>query len=722
MVLVIVPVLGVAADLSAGKLDGWYTFTSTSQVRYMDYFDDSLQVVSSGGWLKIDPATLGMSKVTNTAGLGTNDLYYIVKDSEGAVWLAGKGRLIKFKDGIYTPYLFFDREGNLLTLYTMVDDGDVLWVGTSRGLALFSKEVDDGQIEDFYFRFGELNPEPGVYDILILGDSIWIATSDGLAVADKSDPDLLKSFVNWATLRPSGYSPAAFDSVLALAYYRDRIYFGTAGDVFRLDVSPTDTSLFDVPTRDGISVKHMKVHGDSLITYASGGFFIYGVTYNEWNYTPAIPNFAFSSGVVLDTVHWVGNFATGVYYGSGSSYEAYDDGGLPGNQVSALASTSDGRIIGGFSRDGLAVFHEASWDHLDFDRYRAGIESIVIDDSDNVWVGTYGYGASLLRADTVITFGESNSPLLPVPGSSDYIVINGVARFANYVFMLNFDAPDDGLVRVVDVNDLSQWASFQIPVDYLYSIDAYGRVFVVGTMDKGIFYYYYGDDPFDKADDSVINLTESNSRLRSDNVRTVRFDYDGNLWVGTRFGLSRYDYGRDEFANLSLPGGFGPEVSSLAFDRRGNLWLGSYNGLAGYDAGSGDFEIYNTLNSGLTDDEIKVLMVHPQTNELWVGTDRGISVMESIIGKPTGVVEEVVAFPNPFVIGGGNDRLSFNYDGNAEVRIYTVNGELVRKLDINVPWDGRNESGNYVAPGVYLFLVAAEEGGCGKGKVLVIRE
>ncbi|MBW1729084.1 MAG: hypothetical protein JRJ62_16265, partial [Deltaproteobacteria bacterium] len=48
----------------------WVSYSSTASVRYIDYFDDSLQVISSGGWLKVDPFTLGMRKITNNDGLG----------------------------------------------------------------------------------------------------------------------------------------------------------------------------------------------------------------------------------------------------------------------------------------------------------------------------------------------------------------------------------------------------------------------------------------------------------------------------------------------------------------------------------------------------------------------------------------------------------------------------------------------------------------------------
>ena len=82
----------------------------------------------------------------------------------------------------------------------------------------------------------------------------------------------------------------------------------------------------------------------------------------------------------------------------------------------------------------------------------------------------------------------------------------------------------------------------------------------------------------------------------------------------------------------------------------------------------------------------------------------------------------VVAFPNPFIIRDASDVLRFNYDGNARVNIYTVNGELVRDINVNENWDGKNESRQDVTSGVYLFLLTAEDGSVGRGKILLIRE
>ncbi len=716
--------------VSADRFEGWNSFTSTFEVRYMDYFEDSLQVITSGGWLKIDPVSFGKRKITNSDGLGTNNLYFIMKDGNDITWIAGHGRLIKCTESGFTPYLFFDRDNNLLTLYSIADDGDQLWIGTSTGLALFSKNVDGGQIEDFYFRFGNLSAEAAVNDILIIGDSIWLATSDGVAVADKRYPDLLKSFANWNTFRPSDYDASSPDIVSGLAVFHNKMFIGTSRDVYQLEISSGQTapdSLIDLPTRSLVIVKHMIVDGDSLIIYGAGGFYIYTDPGMIWNGWAGFPNAAFSCGHFIDTVHWIGDYVSGIYYETDSAYR-FDVGGLPGKTVSALSSNSDGRIVGGFLAKPISTYDGNRWAELDFAHRGSQVTSIVQDDSSNIWIGTWEESASLITDDTLIMFSESNSTLhrISIDVHEYAIVVNGMAKAGNYLFMINFAARDGNHVRVVDLNDITRWESFGpnegIIVDFPYSIDCYEDVFVVGTSDKGIFYYYFGPDPFDKSDDSVANLREDNSWLGSNDVKTVKFDKKGDLWVGTRYGLSKYDVGIDRFVNAYLPAGFGPTIYSLEFDSRGNIWMGSQNGLALYEAGTGNTSVFTTLNSGLSNNNITDLLINPATFDLWIGTAEGISIYKSTIGPPTGNVGETIAFPNPFIIRGGNDVLSFNYEGEAEVRIYTANGELVRITDINIPWDGKNQQQQDVASGVYLFLLTTEDGAVGRGKILLIRE
>jgi len=81
------------------------------------------------------------------------------------------------------------------------------------------------------------------------------------------------------------------------------------------------------------------------------------------------------------------------------------------------------------------------------------------------------------------------------------------------------------------------------------------------------------------------------------------------------------------------------------------------------------------------------------------------------------------AYPNPF--RPKTDRLvAFTIPtdvlgSNPEIKIYTQEGELVKKLS-SPWWDGKNEAGFLVASGVYIFYLKTDKGRA-KGKFAVIR-
>jgi len=107
--------------------------------------------------------------------------------------------------------------------------------------------------------------------------------------------------------------------------------------------------------------------------------------------------------------------------------------------------------------------------------------------------------------------------------------------------------------------------------------------------------------------------------------------------------------------------------------------------------------------------------------ELDYGTDPAdpashpaVGIEESDLPAITGLTRLTGAFPQPF-----RSRTAIEFylavAGEATVRVFDVGGRLVRRLGQErypigrhtVMWDGRNETGGSVAPGVYIVLLEA---------------
>ena len=83
-------------------------------------------------------------------------------------------------------------------------------------------------------------------------------------------------------------------------------------------------------------------------------------------------------------------------------------------------------------------------------------------------------------------------------------------------------------------------------------------------------------------------------------------------------------------------------------------------------------------------------------------------------------------YPNPCNAAKGCNGVTFTrLTMDADIYVYTISGELVRRMEKtgnidSIGWDLRNGVGAKVASGVYLYFIKAE-GISKKGKMIVIR-
>lgn len=718
----------VSAFSLQSTASGWITFTSFKEVREMKIINDTLWAVTSGGLLAIDDPNQPGLTFNNQDGLGTNNLTDIIQDADGQKWIAGLGRLIRFDADNSRQFLFFDNDENLFPLYKVVDDGEFLWVGTDIGLVLFSKNIDGGQIQESYQLFGSLNPSPAVNDILLLGDSIWLATSNGLALADRSNSTLLKSPSNWKTF-DLGSNPELESAMIKNVVEQNGvIYIATDKEIFRFD-NPVFTPI---GMGNGVEIHRMKIDNDTVFIY-----------YERWraaamdyidNDTLAALSLDGISSPVFCGINYQGNrwvASDGIYFNNQSLFEEFVYTGLPSNDVTDITINNIGELTAGFNRITAATLENDTWIEHNF-WIRSGLSKVISDSSGNPMIGTIGNGLWLVTDTGLANYDENNSTLR---GNSDFpplglefVYVRDMATDGKYFYAVCYRAVNDYPVAIGDLSNLdgiNSWDSIGVihglTDAFVVSIDLLGEYIVVGSESDGVYLCYVGDNPFN-TDITSRHYTRENSLLISNSVRVVRFAPDGSFWAGTNFGLSRFDEGIERFRDVNLPNTISSDVTALEFDGRGNLWIGTRDGLAFRDAATGQINIYNSLNSDLPSNRIQEITVDKSSGNIYIATDNGYTFIPSQTGQPVYNVNEVIAFPNPFVIGNNNDRLNFNFGFDGVVSIYNTAGDKIIEMSVNLPWDGKNESGEEVASGVYIFLIKSIEGQIGKGKILLVRK
>lgn len=147
------------------------------------------------------------------------------------------------------------------------------------------------------------------------------------------------------------------------------------------------------------------------------------------------------------------------------------------------------------------------------------------------------------------------------------------------------------------------------------------------------------------------------------------------------------------------------------------------------------FVIYSSV-SGVGRWSEMLTQLYPTENKL-VGTVRNLGIFGVFQYSPQAVLNNAIAYPNPYKPHSGTiydnttigDGIVFGgISANAKIKIFTISGELIRELNESNGngrslWDTRNDKGELVASGVYLYLITNPDDGSqkSKGKVAIIR-
>jgi len=90
-----------------------------------------------------------------------------------------------------------------------------------------------------------------------------------------------------------------------------------------------------------------------------------------------------------------------------------------------------------------------------------------------------------------------------------------------------------------------------------------------------------------------------------------------------------------------------------------------------------------------------------------------------------GNLSDVKAFPNPCRARDGGNAIFTNLTENCEIKIYNIAGEFVRKINEQTEgtaeWDLKNDGGEDVASGLYIYVITNQKDERKKGKLVVIR-
>jgi Two component regulator propeller len=206
-------------------------------------------------------------------------------------------------------------------------------------------------------------------------------------------------------------------------------------------------------------------------------------------------------------------------------------------------------------------------------------------------------------------------------------------------------------------------------------------------------------------------------------------DRDGEVWVGTDKGVGVFycpesifsTNGCDAQQILIEQDGYTQilletqVVTAIAVDGANRKWIGTEGGGVFLMSPDGTEQLahFDAANSPLLSDNITSIAIDQATGEVFFGTTRGIVSYrgEAIEGKDE--MGDVYAFPNPVRPEYAGPIAITGLVKDADVKITDVRGNIVFKttaLGGQAIWDGNNFKGERAASGVYLVLIANEDG------------
>ncbi len=723
----------VLVEICFPAIGDWTTYTSMNEINQVHLAGGQLWCATTGGVAVLNTGDATVATFTNVDGLGGNYLYTVAEDAAGSFWFGGQdGTLTKYvpDENLWRVYGFVDRDGRSLRIKDVAPDGDQLWIATDIGVSLFLIYKHGGEIKETYRRLGEpLMGEEEVEAVRVIGDRIWAGTVAGVATAKRDDPNLL-DFSRWIAFTKETSPGLTDEHVLCITDMDGDVIVGTEQGVFRFNPLDSTWNSLGLENRRISDLEH---RNGTLYAATNTGLYEHQGD-QSWQQLPTdglASGYFNSLEIAASGTFWVGTNGKGIASLGDGEWDTYVIDGPPANLFVDMEVDDEGNLWCAQERFGASLFDGTNWTSLDSIPQIDGfwIKAVEKDLEGNLWFSSWGGGVMRLAPNSSwIRYTEQNSPLKGVAANPAYVVVNDIAvdEGGNRWFP-NWEALDSTRVVCSPAEDETAWVLLYendgIKSLLMTSAIARGGHLYICFRDLGLVDYDYNWTAQNKSDDRATHYTSEDDRLSDNTVITANLDKDGSLWVGTSQGLDKFDPDWERFSSVPLPDPLGPQVNHIAVDERNNKWIATSNGLGVIDSRGQFVHVYTTSNSKICANSVVRLKIDRRTGDVWVGTENGLSRFESGIGAPAKDLSRVSAFPNPFVIESGTEILTFDrLPYEAKVTIFTIAGEMVREIKSGDKWDGKNQAGEPVAGGVYLFHVQEPSGKSAVGKIAVIRK
>ena len=711
----------------------WTTFTSQNDIRDLILKDDFIWCATNGGVFNYQISTGTYHQFQNTNGLTSVNAQTIEVDQKGQIWVGYADGWINYYDPASGNWKKIqDYVGH--QIYDLETVGDSLLVALELGISLY--DIQKKEVKETYKHLGwNLPAEIPVLDITVDNREIWAATESGIARSSFDLANLMapESWKNYTT--GQGLPSNEVNSVVA---HRDSIYAATKAGAAILHGQKWDSLSYSLPYAE---VKKLVSKNGELYALTYGYVSRWIPEEYHWQNVAEYVRELSCLAIADNGDLWVGRNKSGAAKGfahfsmNNQTWEYFAPPGPPSNEINGLAVDKNGILWCASAHDGIFKYDGVSWHQFTTadGLVNDGIKSVTVDAENRKWFGSIGGGLILIDANEKITVFFKDH-LSAAGTSQDWVVVPKVKvdRYNN-AWILNTEANNSRVVAVY--TPLSEWYYFSVDEGILSNvvtsldIDWADRVWV-GTQ-AGVTVIDYNNTLAYKSDDVIKenNLTTVDG-LENNSIRDIAIDQDNTVWIATDGGLDSWiwDSQRQKGVVKFQPGLLSNTVNTISVDIRNNKWFGTSAGVSILAPDGYTFTHYTIQNSSLVSNNVTSFGFDFETGKVYIGTANGLSVLETPYSRPREDLSQVKAGPNPFVIAPGKQFTFLELSDDVAIKFLTENGMIVRHipkdeiLGASTTWDGRDDNGEYVASGIYIYVIYNEETGLNRvGKVAVIR-
>jgi ligand-binding sensor domain-containing protein len=688
---------------------------STGGAFHYSFQDSSYQVLNQSGNGSLN---FGISKLTS-----------ITVDNEGKVWMGNEdgyidvynpvtksvNRIIGISNSDY-------KKKRINNLYVF---GDSVFASTSFGLSVISTKTLDFNASTI--KFGNFSSNIQVSNSVNKG-MVFVGTESGVA-KQKQGSTTLESPDSWQTF--TSQNGLASNTINKLVVYQDTVIAATNLGFSKFT---GETWVPFLPVFNKIKIIDVAASGNTLYILTDSGIFssLNGVLTTlsaNYGYTRIFCNQ--NSNLFAASKNGLTNININQTIApDGPLSNNFINMDVDGNGNLWIATGKDNKGVG------INKFDGTSWKNFNVnntsnDRLLTNdYWSIYAAPDNTVYDGSWGSGFTKFLNDKTTNYTALNTGLIGVPKNLQFVVITGVdtdskgnlwitnfwsnsrqnismltpdSTWHNYTNQLNSSAVA-ARELVIDQND-TKWLTAGLIVG--------GEEAAASTL---LYYFNENGNLYSSDVNGWGSVTLTNDAI---SILSLAVDRRGELWVGTNEGIFIIGDTRDPKNNISLY--VRPlstqSIKSIKVDALNQKWVGTQNGLYLISAdGTQILQNFNTKNSPLLNDAITSIAIDDNKGIVYAGTDYGLSSLTTFSINPKAEFSSLDIYPNPVLLDNGSP-VSINIDGlirDTDIKILSISGKLIKTFTSpggrRAEWDGKDESGNFVASGIYLIVAYDKDG------------